>query len=710
MGRRFVAVGAVSILALVTAVSANAQVENKTQAETPAQASQQATASGQPASTPQPEASAAVVVKRKRAEVVDRIDRRIYDIKNDPDSQSGAAVDVLNKLPSVTVSPAGRLALRGDSNVTVLIDGKYPVNGNNTLQTLSAADIDRIEIITNPSAQYASDGTSGIINIITRKRHPYGLTGTLVTRLTTLGWASANGSATLTEGPWSVTGRLNVSHFEGRNRMTTDQTAPDSVHSLGRSHFTDNSLGAEVEVAYKLGDHQTLTLNGQDYPNWSLTHQSMDYTSSTRRIVRASDGKSFNDYGAIEGIYDYNNDEAGRHFTVDATHSAWSNDNHQLTSDTYSLPVVGNAVYGDHDRWRGPQDDIKADYERRYSSGNVMTVGMEWQRNGSSEAITYNDSGAIAGPHADGTRRDFAGYRTLTAAYLTYQHPLILGWTMLPGVRAEYEQLSIRSMGLRVEPDAVRLYPSLHLSHALGTGKLKLSYSRRVDRPDVSQYDPALVVDTLNASQGNPDLKPSETDSYEAGYDYTKDKVSYDATVYYRALNNQISTFSSDIGNGVILTRPVNAGHSQSGGVELTLKRPVTAKWKMSLNTNLFYRTVPLVAGGSDQSRGTFSYSGNATLEYDATGGDEFQANLSVTGRQTDIQGYTRGNSRLDLTWKHDISKTLSVVVVANDIFNTQDWTTIINTPDFKSRTFQAASDRMLRISLTRKFGAPAAK
>ena len=106
-----------------------------------------------------PDSTATVTVQGKRNEVTDRIDRRIYDIKSDPAAQSGNAGEVLNKLPSVTVTPAGRVALRGDTNVTVLIDGKYPVNGNNFTQTLAATDIDRIEVITNPSAKYKPDGT-----------------------------------------------------------------------------------------------------------------------------------------------------------------------------------------------------------------------------------------------------------------------------------------------------------------------------------------------------------------------------------------------------------------------------------------------------------------------------------------------------------------------------------------------------------------------
>ncbi len=658
-----------------------------------------------------PDSGTTITVQGKRNEVSDRIDRRTYDIKNDPDAQSGNAGDVLNKLPSVTVTPAGRVALRGDTNVTVLIDGKYPVNGNNFTQTLSATDIDRIEVITNPSAQYGAEGTSGVINIITKKRHPFGVSGTATVRLSSQGQIGANVSASLTKGQWSVTGRINGGFFPGSYRSSTTRTYPNATQSDSRSNFRSAYGGAQVEVARKVGDHQTLTVSTMAYPNWSTSRDIASYQSNSRTFTSRLDATSRNLYTAGEFIYDYNNDQNGRHFTFDAFLGDWNGYNHVRTTDAYTLPSTGNAVYGASTHQSGPDDDVKADYEHRYASGNVLTSGLEWKRAGNTETDAYFDQGAIAGPHADGTTRDFSGTRDLSAAYVTYQHPLLWGWTMLPGLRAEYEQLDVRSQGARATPDDLRLYPSLHLSHDLGKGKLKLSYSRRVNRPDVTQYDPAITYTTaVYATQGNPDLKAPETDSYEIGYDYTHDKTSYDATVYYRALQNAVSDYATDIGNGVILTRPINSGHSQSGGAEFTVKRPLSKHWKGSFNANLYYNTVPLVAGGAETSRGAFTYSGNTTLEYDPDSGDELQMVFTVTGRQLTVQGYIAATNRLDFTWKHDLSKKVSLVVNVQDLLGGMNQETVIDTPDLRGRTFQPATDRLIRIGLTRKFGGPKPK
>jgi len=652
-----------------------------------------------------------VTVQGKRNEVSDRIDRRVYDTKNDPDAQSGNAGDILNKLPSVTVTPAGRVALRGDTNVTVLIDGKYPVNGNNFTQTLAATDIDRIEVITNPPAQYGAEGTSGVINIITKKRHPYGVSGTATTRLSSQGQLGGNASVSLTKGQWSVTGRINGGFFPGRFRSMTTRTLPNAMQTDSLTTSKGRFGGAQVEVARKVGNHQTLTVDVMAYPNWMTTRNTAEYRSATRTFDSRLDNKTRSLYGGSEFIYDYNNDETGRHVTLDAFLGNWDTYSSVRTADVYTLPATGTAIYGNSLHQRGPDDDVKADYEHRYATGNILTSGLEWKRAGITETGTYFDRGTIAGPYADGSTRDFSGMRDLTAAYITYQRPLFLGWTMLPGLRAEYEQLDIRSQGARAEPEALRLYPTLHLSHDLGKGKLKLSYSRRVNRPDVSQYDPAITyASTVYATQGNPGLKPPETDSYEIGYDYTHDKTSYDATVYYRALENAVSNYATDIGNGVILSRPVNSGHSRSGGAEFTVKRPLSKHWKGSFNANLFYNTMPLIAGGTESSRGAFSYSGNTALEFDPDNGDELQMVFTVTGRQLTVQGYVAATSRLDFTWKHDLTKKVALVVNVQDALAGMKEETVIDTSDLRGRTIQPANDRLIRIGLTRKFGGPKPK
>ena len=136
-----------------------------------------------------------------------RIDRRAYDVSHDPDAATGTGADILNKLPSVQVAPSGAVSLRGDSRVVVLVDGKYPANGNAAIQNMPASGIERIEVMTTPSAQYAADAPGGIINIITRKRAHLGVSGEVSTRLSNLG-DNLHAAVTASKGPWTLDTRL----------------------------------------------------------------------------------------------------------------------------------------------------------------------------------------------------------------------------------------------------------------------------------------------------------------------------------------------------------------------------------------------------------------------------------------------------------------------------------------------------------------------
>ncbi len=659
--------------------------------------------------------STTVVVQGTRNDVSDRIDRRVYNIKDDPDSQSGTAGDVLEKLPSVTVTPSGGVALRGDGNVTILIDGKAPVNGNNFTKTLAAADIDRIEVITNPSAQYDAKGTGGIINIITKKRHPFGLSGNLTVRGSTLDQYGGNGSLSLTQGPWSVTGRLNANDFLSRGKNTTSETNPDTVTSDSNTRFAWIGIGGELEVSRKIGDIQTITLNGSSYPGWSRVLTLDDYRSGGQAFTEQSTSKGRFLQDREEFIYDVNDDKAGRHFTLDGTFGQIDSRDTTSTVDTYTAPTTGQAIYGTRARNQGPQDDIKADYESHPSPGRILTTGLEWTRIGRDEDDLYSDSGSIPGPHPNGSSHVFDGVRDVTAAYVTWQHPLFYGWTMLPGLRAEYDSLDIQSQGLTARPHDLSYYPTLHLSHDLGKGKLKLSYSRRVDRPNPSQYDPARVyTSSVYAYQGNPELKSPHTDSWEAGYEYSQGKVSYDATLYYRVETDVMSFFAQDLGNGVTLSMPINSGRSRSGGSDFTVKTPVSRHWKLSFGMDLFYTEVPLVSAdtGADTgvTHGTIGYSSNSSLEYDTDKGDQVQAALALTGRDLTAQGYYEPTRRLDFTIKHNLTKKLALVVNVYDALDGMKWVQVYNTAALHSREVQFPQDRQIRISLTKTFGGPPGK
>jgi len=672
-----------------------------------AQAASQTTTQAPPAAAPQggttPKGNTTqVVVTGKRAEVSDRIDRKTYDIKNDPQAQTGTASDVLAKLPSVQVTPAGKVTLRGDPGVTVLVDGKVPAAGNTVIQTLSANDIDRIEVMTNPSAQYAPDGTAGIINIITRKRHPLGMNGNLSTRVSSLGEVLSSGSLVFTEGPWSIDSRVRYFRSDLREAMVYDRDLPYTVTEAGRLRDKGENLLGDLNIAYKLNDSSTFTLEGQAYKTRTKAVDAGDYSSAVATYNAVNRSGFARGQSDLEGVYDYNDEKTGSHFTLDGDHTSTDLVMRDAETDTYA----GNArsVYGARRHLRGPEDDLKGDFERDFERGRELTAGFEIDRNLTRIDRTVFDTGAIAGPEADGFHHAFWGSRSLYSAYGTYQFP-IGKWTILPGLRVEQQRMSVAADGLTASQNLVQLYPSLHVNRGLAGGaKLKFSYSRRVQRPDIGDYDPGVIsVTPFSQTTGNPDIKPSFTDSYEAGYSDTKHNKNADVTFFYRITHDLQNTAQVAGAGGVVITRPVNAGTANYGGVDLTRKGPFgTSRWKYTLNATLDEARVPRAVG----RRSFFSYTGNGVLEYDAARGDQFQIAGGVTGRMYTIDGYTGSVSHVDLTWSHPLTPKVALVVTASDLFKGNRTLTVVDTPAVRSRWLARPQDQVVRVALSWKFGA----
>ncbi len=345
----------------------------------------------------------------------------------------------------------------------------------------------------------------------------------------------------------------------------------------------------------------------------------------------------------------------------------------------------------------GGEDSLKADYERSYDNQTLVTAGASFDRSTSRDLQTF----AVAGYAISAS--DFAGARDILAGYVTYQMPWGK-WTLLPGLRVEQQHLSLPG---EVTVDDVFWYPSLHLSRGLGDKtKAKLSYSRRVDRPGLNNYDSTpQYADARTAFAGNPDLKPVVTDSYEASWDYADKDVSYDATVYYKQASDNISIFTQPTGGGVLLSQLINYGSSRSGGLELSLRGPVSKHVKYSFNGNVFYTEAPFLDVDSERVRGQVTGSANGTLEYDSDDGDQVQARLSWYSRTPTYQGYQSGAYQMDVTWQHPLNKDLSLVVSAEDLFNSTATHGAIDTGVLRVTSFGKGNSQALKVALAYKFG-----
>jgi len=653
-----------------------------------------------------------IVITARPAQVRDKIDRRVYDIRSDAGSQGGVALDVLNRIPSVTVSPTGRIALRGDPGVQILINGKPPVAGTSVLKSLPASSVDSVEVMTNPSAQFSPDGTAGIINIVTRKARALGISGTISARADTRQKADLSASASATKGDWSVDGRVFLGHSPSETNADYSQRDAASGRGLvSRDNHGTSTLDmaqASLGVTRRLAKDRELSVEAHHMGG----------------RIRAND---LAHYQAFGGVAPVQSEEAGtqRYTTrtddIEASYSdTWPDDRGSLEAnvshaqsdertrtdhdDREIAPTTLAQRYGDAKRVRGPDDQAKVAVVANLAGGAILTTGLEANRVERDFTRSYDGDIAVLGL-ASGDLGVFNARRASLSGYATYQFPFA-GFKLMPGLRVETESLRLHAAAASRDRDVTRLFPSLHLSHPLVGGKLKASYSRRILRPELELYDPRRApANPHSAMLGNLDLASTITDSYESGYERTFGKTTLGLTAYYRVSHDPWQSYTTWNPDLTTASQPLNYDRATSGGLEVNARGEAPGGWKYVVNLNVFRRQlVPAAATLATTTR--TNYSGNVVVDKVLKNGDKLQFNLSGVGKTSTLQGYQAAYQQLDATWSHKLSDRYSVSLNATDIFNTNRQRSRYRDGGVVIDSDLAPSTRAVRVSLIYKFKA----
>lgn len=639
-----------------------------------------------------------------------RIDRRVYDIKTDPQATTGQLSDVLSKVPSVTVTPDDKVYLRGDSGVTIWVDGKPPADGKQVLRMLPASEIERIEVITNPSAQYAAATSKGIINIITKKPR-----GKVVRRGSASVWVrtndrnGANVSYDDGKGPWSWGFGLyaNGGPFKSRRASVSDLLdAQGQVTSRRREDSTNTGdsqwRNAELRAGYRLGPRSTIKLKIRQNQAKSNREELTRYDSTLDGVTseRALEPWFMRTWSS-ELNYTFADDK-GERLTVEISDEL--NKNRDSTRYDYAGTSAGTNRVSDIQREHG--QEFKADYEKPLGGNRLLSAGFDWQRQGLHIARSLDSDmpGLI-----DYDSR-FAGRETTAAAYVTLQWPLSGKWTAMPGLRVEDRRRDIAGR----RGGETEWFPSLHLSRAWGEdGKIRFSYSRRLDPINLGQYDPQILRGSLTwAQSGNPDLALVLVNSLEASYDWEHKDSSWGASVFMREASNAIENVNTLIDGEVILSRPVNRGQTQYAGFDVNWRFPVKrlpgkGRWSQSGSASFTRnRSDAIEAGGSREA--TF-WMVKPMLQYDGPkraglSGDQYQFSATVM-QNRGLQSRSGVNWSTEISWSHPLNKKLTLVATGTNLLGRQSNDTRTVTARYRTQGEEFYYNRAVKLALNYKFG-----
>jgi iron complex outermembrane recepter protein len=673
-----------------------------------------------------------VTVSAEKQTVQMAIDKRVYNPDKDLSAKGGTALDVMKNVPGVTVDADGNVALR-NSSPTIFIDGRP---SNLTLEQIPADQIDRIEVVTNPSAKYDAGATGGILNVFLKKNNKPGYNGMVNAGIGTNNRYNLMTNLNIKEGRTNLSLSYNLNASQNPTKGYTDRTnlnneIPTSFFNQNTSSLSGRSMqNGRIGVDYDLTNRSTITL--------SQSVMAMNMTNVDNQVYTQT--------GASNNILF----EGGR---VNDQTTAMRNYTSQILLRK-TFPKKGKEFTTDFSYNYGKRD-TKATFTTDNKDNNGTLISQDIQLNdGSGTTNMYNfqfdfilpitdsskvEFGAKSNYKVDKTLLDVSNLNHSTNAYTAdsnltnnydiknFINALYVNYTGMyrgigyqTGVRFEQTHFTGDLVGKNLTyeyyyPDGTQnlgkaFFPSVYLSKKLkGNQEFQLNFSRKINRPDFMQIMPFVMFsDKQNYRIGNPNLSPEFFNIAELNYNKIFKNASLLSSVYVRqterAITNYVYKLPSD--SSVLVTTFINGNNSLAYGWDNNVKYSLfNKKLDLTLNAMVFYTTISASANNVQLQNSGISWNAKAIVSYKFPKQYTLQANGGYEAPRIIPQGTTKDVYSIDLSLNKEIVKTLSVNVTLNDVFNTRRFGTYYESESFTQDLSRRRETRFLRVSVSWRFG-----
>lgn len=675
----------------------------------------------------------------QRAQMRFEIDKKVFDVASNISQTGGSASDILGNIPSVEVDNEGEISLRGNSSVTVWINGKASGltadNQAQILEQIPAESIERIELITNPSAKFSPEGTSGIINIILKKDRKAGYYGSIQTGADILGGYNASASINYSSG--KIESYLNAGYrkrkSEGEeytNRTNLDDSGnPLSYLNQKAENDRDNgSVFTRAGLTYHITPNDYLSLEafghfGNRKSNNAIHYES-DIPNSFATSERLSHSKNSSSGGNVNLEYKHEFSKTSN-LVARASWDLWKSD--------------GTSTYRQHSSfsnneetssWQKQESDnhsesweIQTDYLNQFSEDSKVEIGYKGTFSTQKSPVeTYSGATEETASLDEQLYNHFTYDRNIHALYTTYSTKFNNFGVQL-GLRGEYTETDTKSLGYGesesaaspYKDDYFSLFPSVFLSYSLpGNNEVQVNYTRRVSRPRSWQLNPFMnMTDSLNISYGNPYLDPEFSNSFELNYIKNWEKHTLSFSAYYRNTDNVIQRIRYREGQ-VMKSTSANITQSSSTGAEVVAKNKLLSFLDVTTTLNLYYNKLDgfsytpeganaPVTGESDEN---FSWNAKVIANVMLPYAISMQATANYNSRRIIAQGHRKPNYNIDLgVRKSFFNRKVSISVNVQDILNSRSWHSITSGNGFRQDSDSWRKGRIFRFALTYNFG-----
>lgn len=644
-----------------------------------------------------------IEVRAEKSQMQMALDKKIFNVGKDIASTSGNAADVLDNIPSVTVDVEGNVSLRGSEGVRILVDGKTSglvgVRGSGGLQSLGADMIEKVEVITNPSARYEAEGMTGIINIVLKKDRKQGFNGSFDLR--------AGAPANYGAGINLNYRRKNLNFFTNYGfRYRTgpgigyryQELTNDSVVNIVEQ-FEDRDRGGwsnsiRLGADYFLNDNNTLTASfnyraGQDDNHSRLEYH--DYLNDfpgnpTGITVRTQD--ELEKEPNLEYALNYKRTfkREGQELTTavqyrESTESEDADYKETFFGTDFSPLTTPDLLQRSYNKEGEKSLLLQTDYIHPFGKEGKFEAGYR----GSFRQI---DNDYLVEEFADerwqtitGLSNDFNYDENIHALYaIVGNKPGRFSYQF--GLRLEMSDVltELLQTNERNHRTYTNLFPSVHFTYELSEGNnVQLSYSRRLQRPRFWDLNPFFTFsDARNIFRGNPNLNPEFTDVYEIGHIKYFNKASLSSNVYYRhteGLIQRIQTLQQDGADLITVRQPENLATEDAIGMEFIFSADPVKWWRMDASVNAFHSSVDGSNLNQSYVRDAFSWFGRINSRLTLWKNLDTQFRFNYRAPQQTAQGDRKSMSYIDLAFSRDVLKGKGTLTFSvNDLFNSQKY------------------------------------
>jgi len=642
-----------------------------------------------------------VTVSAEKSMMVNRIDRKIFNVQQDIMAQTGTVNDVLQNIPAVSVDMDGNITLRGSGNVTVLIDGRpSAMAGTASLDQMPASLIDKIEVITNPSAKYRPDGTAGIINIVLKKNRKAGFNGTLGGNIGNRDRYTSNLQLNLNTGKFNFFMSYGYrKDYRWRSNELHSQTIDTVTHrstylyqnSIGTAKPLSNlvTLGADWNISDKDATGISGNMNYRDFNRITSTYNMYrnDSLHPSEEFTRSQVGPDYETSIGTNAYFEHTfNRESDHKLRADFVFQYDDEHENYTYTTVYALPSSVDAKDFNYNHNLDERINIALTYSRPLWADASLEAGYDGNIGIADQEFRvshYNAEMAVWTTDSTLTNH-YKGNQTVHALFGTLSCK-IAKFSFMAGLRPELSLLDLDfiTRNSKVVQTSFSVYPTLHLSLASGKNEWQLNYSRRVNRPRPEDLNPVPEYrDPRSFYVGNPGLKPEDIHSFEFGYAVKSGHVTLIPSLFYRYRRDGFTMVTYTRQDSILVTTMENLAHDQSAGIDFSGNAQLAKILNLNFSASGYYNEIDASNIGYSKSKAALSWNAKMNISVNVTKTTMVQVNGQYRSSVLTPQGLRYPSGGVNLGFRQDFwKKRVSVLITASDIFNTNAMKNTVDTP-----------------------------